>query len=547
MSLRVSGLDEIPSETERVARAVCPGGSLAMRLRDEFADVFSGEEFAVLFPRRGRPAVPPGALALVTVLQFAEGLSDRQAADAVRVRIDWKYALGLELTDTGFDYSVLSEFRDRLVKGQMADGLFEHVLRAAKERGLLKTSGRARTDSARVLAAIRAVNHLEMVGETLRAALNALAVVFPQWLNAQVDEEWFDRYGHRVEEARLPKGKDKRKAWIEQAGADGMRLLEAVFSPQGPREARSLDAVELLRQVWVQNFQVVDGVVRERDAKNVPPGRLRPFSPYDTDARAGAKRGTSWTGYLVQLTETCEPDAPNLITHVATTDASVNDSKMIDGIHAGLRARGRLPAVHLVDANYIDAQGLADAEQAGIKLVGPIQPDTSTQSSGRFASDAFAVDWDGTKVTCPNGRVADAWYPRVSSHGIPVIRVRFPAAGCRACPDVNDCAPSKAGRGREITLRERAAHEAMKRNRADQKTSEWWDFYQHRQGIESTVSQGVRAFGLRRSRYRGRPKTSLQHLFTATAMNLARLDAWITGTPRARTRISRFERLRPTA
>ncbi|MFC9629580.1 hypothetical protein ACFTY8_09855 [Streptomyces mirabilis] len=240
-----------------------------------------------------------------------------------------------------------------------------------------------------MLAAIRAVNHLEMLGETLRSAVNALAVAFPQWL------------------------------------ADGMRLLEAVFSPQAPHEVQLLGAVELLRQVWVQNFQVVDGVVRERDAKNVPPARLRPFSPYDLDVRAGAKRGASWTGCLVQLTETCEPDAPHLITHVATTDASVSDLKMIDAIHAGLPAHGRLPAVHLVDANYIDAQGLADAEQAGIKLVGPIKQDTSTQSSGGFAADAFVVDWESKQVTCPNGRVADAWYPRVSSRGIPVIRVRF--------------------------------------------------------------------------------------------------------------------------
>lgn len=222
MSLRVSGLGEIPAETERVARAVCPGGSLAMRLRDEFADVFSGEVFASLFPRRGRPAVPPGALALVTVLQFAEGLSDRQLASAVRVRIDWRYALGLELTDTGFDYSVLSEFRARLVEGRVADELFEQVLRAAKERGLLKTSGRARTDSARVLAAIRAVNHLEMIGETLRAALNALAVVFPRWLAAEADEDWFDRYGHRV--------------WRKQGCPRARRSAKRGSSRPGPTE-----------------------------------------------------------------------------------------------------------------------------------------------------------------------------------------------------------------------------------------------------------------------------------------------------------------------
>lgn len=120
--------------------------------------------------------------------------------------------------------------------------------------------------------------------------------------------------------------------------------------------------------------------------------------------------------------------------------------------------------------------------------------------------------------------------------GLGEIPVETERVARAVCPD-----------GTLATLRERAAHDAMKRNRADQKTPEWWDVYQHRQGIEATVSQGVRAFGLRRSRYRSHPKTRLQHLFTATAMNLARLDAWITGTPRAGTRVSRFERLRPAA
>ncbi|MBN3933293.1 IS1182 family transposase [Streptomyces verrucosisporus] len=547
MSLRESGLGEIPAETVRVARAVCPDGTLAMRLRDEFGDVFSGEAFADLFPRRGRPAVSPGVLALVTVLQFAEGLSDRQAAEAVRVRIDWKYALGLELMATGFDFSVLSEFRARLVEGRMADEIFEQVLRAARERGLLKTAGRARTDSTKVLAAIRAVNHLEMLGETLRAALNALAAAVPEWLTTQAVPEWFDRYGHRVEESRLPRSTAKRREWAQQAGVDGTRLLEAVFSPRAPSEARSLQAVELLRQTWVQNYQVLDGQVSLRDAKNVPPGRLRPFSPYDPHARAGNKRGSTWTGYAVQLTETCESDAPNLITHVATTDASVSDMRMTDAIRDDLRARGRLPAVHLVDANYVDAQRLAASHQSDSKLVGPIQKNKAVQSSGRFTTEAFTVDWDEKRVTCPNGQVADTWYPRISSHGIPVVRVRFESSVCRACPDVRTCAPSKLGRGREIMLRERDAHDAIRQNRADQQDPEWQSVYQHRQGIEATISQGVRAFGLRRSRYLGQPKTSLQHLYTATAMNLTRLDAWITGTPRAGTRVSRFERLSPAA
>ncbi|GGV27687.1 hypothetical protein GCM10010260_80220 [Streptomyces filipinensis] len=184
----------------------------------------------------------PGVLALVTVLQFAEGLSDRQAADAVRTRIDWKYAIGLELMDTGFDYSVLSEFRSRLLSGEKAGEVFDLVLRLARERGLLKTAGRQRTDSAKVLGAITGLNRLALVGESLRSALNSIAAVAPDWLAGRVELEGFNRYGHRVEEARLPRSKDKQRAWTTQVGVDGVRLMTAVFAsaaPTGPATAAS--------------------------------------------------------------------------------------------------------------------------------------------------------------------------------------------------------------------------------------------------------------------------------------------------------------------
>ncbi|MBO8190099.1 IS1182 family transposase [Streptomyces spirodelae] len=547
MSLRLVGLGEIPAETARVARVVCPRGAFAMRLREEFAEVFSGEAFADLYSERGRPAVAPGALALVTVLQFVEGLSDRQAADAVRTRIDWKYAIGLELTDAGFDYSVLCEFRSRLLEGEKAGEVFDLVLMLARDRGLLKTAGRQRTDSAKVLGAITGLNRLALVGESLRAALNAIAAVAPDWLAARVDLEWFDRYGHRVEETRLPRSKEKQRAWTAQVGADGMRLMTALFAPDAPREVRALGPVEVLRQVWVKNYQVSEGEVHWREDKNLPPGRLQPCSPYDLHARRGAKAGSGWAGYLVQLTETCEPDVPNLITHVATTDASVNDSKMTQAIQADLAARDMLPAVHLADGNYIDAGNILAAQRMGVELLGPAQRNTTVQARGRFATDAFTVDWDRRQVTCPNGITTDQWYPRTDSKGIEVVRVRFRHTECRPCPDLRSCVGSTTGQRREITLRHHDEHQAIRQNRAAQETREWRNRYRQRNGIEATVSQGVRAFGMRRSRYRGQPKTHFQHLFTAAAMNLARLDAWTSGTPRIGTRISRFETLKPAA
>src|SRR5262249_45110305 len=155
------------------------------------------QTFAPLFPTHGRPAEAPWRLALVTVLQFAEGLSDRQAADAVRARLDWEYLLGLALDDPRFDFSVLSEFRTRLVAGGAEQQLLDVLLALCAQRGWPQARGPQRTDSTHVLAKVRALNRIETVAETLRAALNALATVTPEWLRAQVDADWFERYSSR--------------------------------------------------------------------------------------------------------------------------------------------------------------------------------------------------------------------------------------------------------------------------------------------------------------------------------------------------------------
>jgi transposase len=182
MSLQPQPIGPVPAETARVAQAAFPKGNVYMQMRDALGTVYDDAGFAALFATRGRPAEAPWRLALVTVMQFAEGLSDRQAADAVRGRIDWKYALGLELSDPGFDFSVLSEFRRRLIEGAAEHLLLDKLLTACRTRGLLRARGRQRTDSTHVLGALRVVNRLEAVAETLRSALNAIAVVAPEWL-----------------------------------------------------------------------------------------------------------------------------------------------------------------------------------------------------------------------------------------------------------------------------------------------------------------------------------------------------------------------------
>jgi transposase len=143
--LRPERNHEIPELTRFVAREALPNGSIFMMLRDELGPIFEDEDFADLYPSMGQPAESPARLALVTVMQFADNLTDRQAAQAVRERISWKYALGLELTDPGFHYSVLSEFRQRLVASSVERRLLDKLLEQCASRGLLRGKRNAPT------------------------------------------------------------------------------------------------------------------------------------------------------------------------------------------------------------------------------------------------------------------------------------------------------------------------------------------------------------------------------------------------------------------
>ncbi len=382
MALHPSPASSIPAETVRIARAAFPKGNPIMRMRDIFGPLYADPQFADLYPREGQPAEAPAHLALVTIMQFAEGLSDRQAADAVRARIDWTYALALDLTDPGFDASVLSEFRGRLIAGRAEMALFETLLARLREHGLVKTRGRQRTDSTHVLAAVHVLNRLECIGETLRHALNTLATVAPDWLRSWVPADWFDRYARRVEDYRLPDSKAERYALAERIGADGRLLLECVYACDAPLWLRAVPAIQVLRRVWLPQVHAAapEGAVRWRTAEDLPPAPLLIRSPYDPDARDSKKRDTEWVGYKVHLTETCDEDAPHVITNVETTPATVADSTMTGSIHLHLVERDLVPRAHIVDTSYVTSDHLVTAERMGADLLGPVLPDQSWQA-----------------------------------------------------------------------------------------------------------------------------------------------------------------------
>jgi transposase len=244
----------VPALTVRMARASNPRGTAAMWVRDRLEGLFADDDFADWYSSDGRKGLSPARLALVSVLQYAENLTDRQAAEAVRCRIDWKYCLEMELEDPGFDFSVLSEFRDRMVEGDRADRLLAVMIKRLVDERLVLRRGRIRTDSTHVLAAVRRLNRVELVGETLRLALDVLALRAQEWLLSVAGPDWVQRYGRPVRYERLPRGTEAVAAHVLQVGRDGIRLLEALYDPQAPADLRDLPAVQVLRQVWIQQY-----------------------------------------------------------------------------------------------------------------------------------------------------------------------------------------------------------------------------------------------------------------------------------------------------
>lgn len=536
---------------------------LAVQVRDMLGELFPDDRFLDLFGVRGKPGYSPGRLALVSVLQAAERLTDRQAAEAAGRDLAWKYALGLALDDPGFDFSVLSEFRARVVAGGREQLVLDLLLAALVEKGLVKAGGKQRTDSTHVVSAVRDLNRLELAGESVRAAVEAIVAAAPGWFATAFDVPgWSGRYRRRIDSWRLPVARAKRDQLAADYGSDGHALLEAVYGPAAPGWLRELPAVQALRIVLLQNYLVTADkqgrqVIRMRDADSdgLPPAPSRVASPYDLDTRWAAKGDDLfWNGYKVHISETCdtaptnEPgagrrlDRPNIITNVATTDATVPDVAVVDQVHAALAGRRLTPGEHFADSGYASADGVLSARGAGIDLVTPLLADTSAQARAGIGYDraSFEFDFDTHTATCPQGHTSATWNP-VLCDGKPKVVVTFAKADCLPCPVRQLCTTSKAGR-RQLTVPPREVHQLQTAARAEQQTDDWQVRYAVRAGAEGTINQAV-DLGIRRTRYRGIDKTRLQHVLVACAINLIRLDAYWNGHMLDRTRTSHLGRL----
>jgi transposase len=376
--------------------------------------------------------------------------------------------------------------------------------------------------------------------------LDALADYRPAWLQVIALPHWYERYGQVLTTFRLPRTRDKQEALALSIAADGFYLLAALAAPEAPSQAAQLPEVQVLAQVWQQQFESHEDGPHWRPVEAKPPASQLINTPHDPEVRYGAHHSVSWTGYQTHWTETCDSDLPHVITHVTAQPATAPHCTVIPEIHAALAQRDLLPQEHLVDAGYVTGPNLSEsAARYGVNLVGPIAPDSNWQARlpDGITLDQFDLDWATRQATCPHGQTSCCWSSGGSDrNGLPVVEIVFPREVCLVCGSRERCSRSiTSGR----TLKLGPYHEAVRAARRRQEKEGFAVQYAPRAGIEGTVSAAVRSHGARRTRYIGERKANLQAVLTALAINLKRTALWLMGERPGTTRPRRLTGLAP--
>jgi transposase len=479
------------------------------------------EELAQCYDQgNGRPGVEPVVLLGVSIFQFLERVPDRQAVEMVKYHLGWKLALNLSLNDRGFHSTTLVNFRQRLLENDKGHVAFQAVIEALQKEGLIPKRAKQRLDSTHVLSAVRDMSALECVRETLRLGLEALE----KELDAAERPEFWPQLWERYVENKLDfrSAPEVLTSKQRQSGIDAKRLLEWVEPMRG--EVRYAPAVELLRVVFAQQYEVVQGEIQR--VKKHAAGVVR--NPHDVDAQWSTKREKHWVGYKVQVAETIAEDPERgqepvgrFITSVVTQKATESDDAGLELTLEAQAAEGlEKPAELYVDGAYISAAHLKSAIEQNYELVGPAQP-----SAGRanlpeaYRIEAFTIDIAGRQAICPGG-FKNTQCSRLEESANHRVTYRFEwSTHCHGCALITQCVGSEQ-RHRTIVVGEN--HDLLQARRIEQKSEAFKERMHQRNGIEGTISELTRAHGMRRNRYRGLAKARFQNLFIATACNIKR-------------------------
>jgi hypothetical protein len=519
MSLQKRWNDEIPAEIKTWGEEHLRADDPYRMIGDHAHELLGEADFAWMYSPTGRGAVCPVILALILVFQARERAGDRAAAEFAVRRLDWLYALHQPLNWSGFHHTDLVNFRKRLLAHGAEALIFEKVVALVQGLGFLKRVHMQRSDSTHILSYTEKLGRLELVWETLRLALRALEHAAPEWRAATLPDALVTAYSVRRTTWQLTRSEIPEA--MVRAGRDGLWLL-AQLDGTVPAEVQALPEIVALRSVWAQQFQVTTDEHAATHVELKKPGgegkgKEIIVSPHDPDARWFKKRQTVWEGYKMHATETIDAAAQvQFLTDIELVAANQGDSEAIAGIQQRLSERDVCPKEHYVDQGYTSGTNLAESEQRGIELVGPIGLDTSKKPAGYRQAD-FKLDFEAGQATCPEGHTVALWL-RGDPPGSQGSMADF-KGHCTTCPARQVCA--SAGSSRKI--QPGPYYEHREARRAEQQTAAFKERMKRRSAIEGTISELVRRYGVRQARYRGKAKVRLQMLMAGAAANLHRL------------------------
>jgi transposase len=473
----------------------------------------------------GRPGIEPVLVLGVSLLQFTERLPDRQALEHLRYHVGWKVALGQELDSAVFDPTVLVRFRQRLIEHNQERVIFEEILTALEAEGLVtKRGSQQRLDSTHVLGLVKRMSSLDCVREALRLALKALA----EEGSSGRPEFWamlWERYVENTVDYRA--GSEVVAKKLVQTGEDGQLLLEWLSKPGATRNARSQGAIELLKKIWAENF-VVTPEAQPAVAVKAMTGESRIENPHDPDASYRAKgKDKKWVGYAMQVAEALPVNekgelekGTGFLTSMESHTARGSDAAGLDQTFAAQEAMGfEKPKTLFVDTAYVSAEGLAEAAGENRELIGPVMPSHAPKKG--YSVEMFRVDIATRKAVCPAGQTSTQC-SRIEDRYNKKVEYRFEWSWkCGTCALREKCLGSKQA---HRTIRVRANFMYLQARRDEIKTDAFKERMKYRAGIEGSISELVRGYGLRHARYRGLAKMSLQGYFIGAACNIQR---WI--------------------
>ena len=533
MSVKPRSRQEIPENTRVLGEKLLSKTNVYRVIGAEFWEFATDEDFLDLYSAEGKPAISPSLLAMVCCLQAMESLSDREAAERVVTGIDWKYALHLDLGDEGFNFSVLSEFRWRLIKHEKISLVFDKLLGALQTRGLVHAK-KQRIDSIAILMRAGHLTRLELMHESLRVCVEAVVVASAEWVKQHVPRSMLERYQSKQYADRMVRtkgaaGQAELRKKMHEVGQDGAWLLMQISDPKTPPEFKALPEVKRLETVWTQQFDIMQEQVRVKEVAELVPSAARIVSPHDPDARFKAKRDVEHEGFKTHVTETVpenSADAPRLVTNVTTTSATEHDSLGLAGIQAELGEHGVAPKTLCADAGYVNGNTLEASNKLGIELLGPVQGDSSAQAKHGLGLQSFVLDYDKQVAICPQGHSSVRWSKNQLDPDAK-INISFSRKVCEVCPVFKQCVTGTTHHERHLSVSKH--HDLVRQRRAEQSSQPFLGRYRHRAGIEATLSMMIRKYDMRQARTIGQQSVGLRIKFIGAAINLKRSALWIAG------------------